>query len=82
MKEERPCCAAARMIKKLVVNGNEVGVALLDEIIDRAIGAGIVNDDDIMKALMKELRIYNYVPNGMEPDYDTALLELYKVRRC
>jgi hypothetical protein len=80
MDEERPCCAAAaaRMIKKLVVNGREVGVAQLDEIIDRVIEAGPVNDDDIIRALMKELKIYNYVPYGMEPYYGAALLELYK----
>lgn len=54
----------------------------MNEIIDKVMEAGPVNDDDIMNALMKELKIYNYLPYGMEPYYGTALLELYKVRRC
>ncbi len=82
MEEEKPCCAAAaaRRINKIVVNGQAVGIAQLDEIIGKVAAMGLASEEEIGRALLKEVKIYNYVPANREPDYRRAILEEYARR--
>lgn len=81
MKEDKPCCAAAaaRKIRKLVIGGREIGIAQLDEIIAKVRAMGL-EDDAAGDVLLKEVKIYNYVPRGQEADYRTAMAEEYSRR--
>ena len=36
------------------------------------------NEPEILAALMKKIKIYNYIPKGVEAEYARALLEEYK----
>ncbi|MBI0583202.1 MAG: hypothetical protein ISF22_03140 [Methanomassiliicoccus sp.] len=82
MKEEKPCCAAAaaRKVKRIMVNGQAVGVAQLDEICSKVDAMGLTSDEEIGRALLKEVKIYNYVPAGREEEYRRAVLEEYARR--
>ena len=82
MKEEKPCCAAAaaRKIKRITVNGQAVGIAQLDDIFNKVAAMGLTSDEEIGRALLKEVKIYNYVPASKEEEYRNAVLEEYAKR--
>lgn len=75
-----PCCAAdaLRRIRKIPINGIMTGITMLDESI------AVVKEQDpgsetaTREALMKKIRIYNYIPPGVEEAYASALMEEYK----
>ncbi len=54
MDDEKPCCAAAaaRKIKKVIVGGQEVGIAQLDDIISRVAASNIKDEEAIGRALL------------------------------
>ena len=81
--EEKPCCpaAAVRSIKKIDVDGHEVGVAQLDQIISKVASLGLRSEVEIDRALLKEVKIFNYVPASKEPEYRKAILEEYAKRK-
>lgn len=83
MEDEKPCCAAsaARKIGKVMIGGQEVGIAQLDDILARVAALSLDDDEAIGRALLKEVKIYNYVPAGKEPDYRMAMMEEYARRR-
>ncbi len=63
-----------------MIGGQEIGVAQLDEIIARISGIGLEDGIAIERALMKEVKIYNYVPVSREREYSCAIMQEY-VRR-
>jgi len=83
MKADKPCCpaGAARRIKRIVVNGRAVGIAFLDEIAEKVSSLGLSEGTEIAKALMKEVKLYNYVPTDKENDYQAALMDWYHHRK-
>jgi hypothetical protein len=80
--DEEACCPASvvRKIRKVGINGLEVGIAQLDETIGKAAAMGLSDEQDTGRALMKEAIIYNQVPSNKESDYRSAILLEY-VRR-
>jgi uncharacterized metal-binding protein len=80
--DEKPCCAAAaeRMTKKLSIEGKPLGIAHLDEIMADVRARHLQGDVEIGEALLKQVKIFNYVPSGVHPAYKIALLEEYKRR--
>ncbi len=83
MEEEKPCCpaAAVRKIRRIDIKGIEVGIAQLDEVIEKVAALGLTNEEEIDMALLKEIKIYNYVPANKEPAYRQAILEEYAKRK-
>lgn len=79
---QKPCCAtaAAREIKQLMVNGTSIGLAHLDEVMDEVKKLDLQSDAEIGEALLKKVKIFNYVPSSAGPDYLRALLEDYHRR--
>ena len=75
-----PCCAAdaLRRIRQIPVNGIMTGITMLDESIADVKGQNPGSDAVIREALMKKIRIYNYIPNGVEEAYMVALMEEYR----
>jgi hypothetical protein len=79
MTGDKPCCAAARMIKKLVLPGGlQVGISNLEDILKEVADLKLVHDETIKKELLKRVKVYNYVAPGAEADYSNALLGEYK----
>ncbi|MFA5269722.1 MAG: hypothetical protein WC379_17290 [Methanoregula sp.] len=80
MSDDKPCCAAdaLRRIRQIPINGIMTGITMLDESIDGVKVQNLNDDTAIREALMKKIRIYNYVPKGVEEEYARALMEEYK----
>ncbi len=80
--DEKPCCsaAAARKVKQIVIRGNLVGIAHLDETIDEVESMRLRGDDEVGDALLKSARLHNYIPLSVAMDYKKALLDEYKRR--
>jgi len=78
--EHIPCCAAdaLRRIRQIPVNGIMTGITMLDESIAAVKEQNPGSDAGIREALMKKIRIYNYVPRGVEEAYARAMMEEYK----
>jgi len=76
----KPCCpaAAARMVKKISIGSLTVGIALLDDIIEEVCLMRLDDKKKIGEALLKQVKIYNYVPDSAEGEYTEALLMEYE----
>lgn len=75
-----PACAtdALRRIRQIPVNGISTGITMLDESIAAVKEQNPGSNAGIREALMKRVKIYNYVPKGVEEAYATAILEEYR----
>jgi hypothetical protein len=80
MNDDKPCCAAdaLRRIRQVRINGIMTGITMLDESIAEVKAQDLRSEPEILAALMKKIKIYNYVPKGVEADYARALMEEYK----
>lgn len=80
--DDRPCCAAAaaRKIKKVVINGQEIGIAQLDETMAKVSTMGL-DGDALGRTLLREVKIYNFVPRSKEKEYEMAIVKEYYRRR-
>jgi hypothetical protein len=83
MSDDKPCCAAdaLRRIRQVKINGIMTGITMLDESIAEVRAQDLRSEPEILAALMKKIKIYNYVPKGVEADYARALMEEYKKTR-
>jgi len=75
-----PCCAAdaLRRIRQININGIMTGITMLDESIAAVKEQNPGNDAAIREALLKKIRIYNYVPRGVEEAYAQVMMEEYQ----
>ena len=80
MTGEEQCCAAAaaRMIKKLVLPGGEVGIVNLESILKEVADLKLADNEAIKKELLQRVKIYNYVASSADNEYSEALLREYK----
>ena len=78
-----PCCAAdaLRRIRKVNINGLPTGICMLDESIAAVKAQNLTTEQAVRDALMKKIRIYNYVPAGVESEYAQAVMEEYQKSR-
>jgi hypothetical protein len=76
---DKPCCAAdaLRRIRQINVNGISTGITMLDESISEVRELGFAGDREIREALMKRVKIYNYIPPGVADAYADAILKEY-----
>ncbi|OPY46719.1 MAG: hypothetical protein A4E42_00414 [Methanoregulaceae archaeon PtaU1.Bin222] len=80
MGNDKPCCAAEalRRIRQIPVNGIMTGITMLDESIADVKEQHLGSDAAVSEALMKKIRVYNYVPPGVAEAYARAIMEEYK----
>ncbi len=80
--DEKPCCTAAatRKIKQLTIGGRSVGIDHLDEVMEEVRAMHLQSSAQIGDALLKKVKIFNYVPPGSVPEYTRALMDEYKRR--
>jgi hypothetical protein len=80
MNNDKPCCAAEalRHIRQIPINGILTGLTMLDESIAEVKEQNPGNESAVREALMKKIKIYNYVPRSVEGAYAQAIMEEYK----
>jgi hypothetical protein len=76
----KPCCAAdaLRRIRQVKINGVMTGITMLDECIAEVRKLKLTDQREIREALMKQVKVYNYVPKSVEEEYAKVLFEKYK----
>jgi hypothetical protein len=79
-KRENPCCAAEalRRIRRIEIGEVVVGLAMLDDVLEDVIDRGIAGVTAIGDELVRQIKIYNYIPKEAEPLYRAALLREYQ----
>lgn len=75
------CCPEKPVSKRLTVGGIQVGISEYDTIIQKALELENAPEDEIKRILLKELKIFNYVPASAEQDYLDAMWQEYKNTR-
>ncbi len=80
MADNNPCCAAdaLRRIRQISINGIMTGITMLDESIADVKSRNLTGDAEVREALMKKIRVYNYVPPGVAEAYTQAIMEEYR----
>ena len=78
----KPCCAAAAaaQLHYLVVGGHRIAITQLDEILENADDAVSGGESAVRKELIRQVKVYNYVPPPAEKEYEEALYLEYKKR--
>lgn len=76
---DKPCCAAdaLRRIRQVAVNRIMTGITMLDESIGEVKELGFTDEREIRKALMKRIKIYNYIPPGVADAYAEDIMKEY-----
>ncbi|MBP7411189.1 hypothetical protein [Methanoculleus sp. 10] len=79
-KREKPCCAAEalRRVRRIEVGGVVVGLVMLDDILADTIALNLSGEIAIGDELMKQVKIYNYIPREAELLYRAAILREYQ----
>lgn len=72
-----PCCPGKSPVRKISVGGQLIGVSFLDQIIDKALESEELPEQERRLRMLKELKVYNYVPPSAEGDYMEAVWEEY-----
>ena len=80
MNRDIPCCQAdaLRRVKMIPVNGIPTGITMLDEIIEEVKEMNLSSDQLIRQALLKKVKVYNYIPKAAEEAYLTAIFAEYR----
>jgi hypothetical protein len=65
---------------KLRINGKDVGIADLDNIMNEVIALNLTDDSTISKELLQRVKDRDFVPPSVEREYSRALLEEYNNR--
>jgi hypothetical protein len=83
METDKPCCPAdaLRRIRQIKINGSMTGITMLDECIAYVHNQNCCTDTEIRAALVKRVRIYNYIPKSVEGQYADALMDEYRKNR-
>lgn len=72
-----PCCPGKSVVKKISVGGQMIGISFLDRIIAHALELKDLPEDEQRSRMLKELKVYNYVPSSAEDDYLEAVWAEY-----
>jgi len=67
--------------KRLTVDGQEIGISEYDAIMRKAMELEQASDDDIKRVILRELKMYNYVPSTVEQNYLEAMWQAFKKMR-
>lgn len=70
------CCPNPK-IYKLRVKGAQVGLVAMEPAFRKVKEMGLRNADEIKGEILREIKIYNYVPESAESEYAEALYREY-----
>ncbi|MGQ9587109.1 MAG: hypothetical protein ACUVT7_01830 [Thermoplasmata archaeon] len=66
------------MSKRVNVGGHEIGIAEYDTIMKKALELEHAPEDEIKRVILRELKIYNYVPSSVEQEYLEAMWQAFR----
>ena len=69
-----PCGPGKPVCKRIRIGGEEVGIAGFDEIMAKGMEHINGTDEEQRTALLKELKVHNYVPDSVEKQYHDVLV--------
>lgn len=61
-----------------MVGGQDVGISEYDAIMRKALSLEHARDDEIRLLLLKELKIFNYIPSSAEQEYLEAMWQAFQ----
>jgi NAD-dependent dihydropyrimidine dehydrogenase PreA subunit len=64
--------------KLVTIEGKQIGIAGLDEVLDEFLKAGSLPDEVLKKQMLKRLKEYNYIPPSKEETYASVFLDEFK----
>ena len=64
-----------------MVGGQQVGIAFLDQIIEKALASEGASEEELKAILLRELKIFNYVPSSAEDEYLRGIWEEFVKER-
>lgn len=67
-----------RRIRQISVGDSVVGLSMLEQIFEDVAGADITGETDIRRELIRQVKIYNYVPAPAEETYADAVFAEYQ----
>lgn len=70
----KSCCPARANTRRIVIDGQEVGIVGLDAILQRVKGSLHLGEEEIRELVLEGLRASNYVPREAENAYVEAVL--------
>jgi hypothetical protein len=78
--DDKPCCAAdaLRRIRQIPINGIPTGICMFNECIADVKMQDLKSEPEIQAALIKRVKVYNYIPRNVENEYARALFEEFK----
>jgi len=67
--DNKPCCPAdaLRRIRQITINGLPTGITMLDDSIAYVKAQVPTSDSAIREALLKRVKVYNYIPRVSRP---------------
>jgi hypothetical protein len=77
-----PCCPGKTATKRIAVGGQQIDIASLDQIIEKAFAAQGASEAELKSILLRELKIYNYVPSSVEAEYLDGIWEEFVRERA
>ena len=77
-----PCCPGKSATKRLTIGGHQIGVSFLDQIIEKAMACLEASEEELKAILLREVKIYNYVPSSAEGEYAEAIWEEFQTQRA
>jgi hypothetical protein len=78
--DNKPCCAAdaLRRIRQIPIKGILTGICMLEERIAAIKTQDLKNEQETRVALIKQVKVYNYIPPNVEDEYARVLFEGYR----
>ncbi|MFY9800526.1 MAG: hypothetical protein WAK10_04685 [Methanoregula sp.] len=78
--DNKTCCAAdaLRRIRQVTIKGIPTGITMLGECIAEVKKQDLKSEPEIQAALIKRVKVYNYIPRNVENEYARALFEEFK----
>ena len=76
-----PCCPGKSATKRITVGDHQIGISFLDQIIEKAMECPDASEEDLKAILLREVKIYNYIPSSAEEEYIEAIWEEFERQR-
>ena len=79
MSDDKPCCAAEadRRVRMVDIGGTKIGIPQLDHVIEEISKMKLDNEKKVKEELLKQIKIFNYVPPSAEDEYVNAVYKEY-----
>ena len=75
------CCPGKTITRLIMVGGQQVGIAFLDQIIEKALASEGTTEEELRAILLRELKVFNYVPSSAEDEYLHGIWEEFAKER-